>query len=118
MTKPMPRPTASPATVTDRRAHPRYPVLAEAVWSAGRQEGRCRIHTLSRGGAEISEIRIPLHPGDLLHVTILEGGCALGTAAVEVLRASEGGLALYFLRLYGDLATELDALFAELTPLG
>ena len=101
----------------DRRTYARYPVDAEAVWSVGRQEGRCRIRTLSWGGAEIAGVHASLVVGQRFHVTILASGRSLGTAEVEVIRNAGDRLGLSFVRLDDDLELGLEELFAFLTPL-
>lgn len=101
----------------DRRIYARYSVDAEAVWSAGRDEGRCPVHTLSWGGAEIDGGHAALVVGQRFYVTILASNRNLGTAEVEVVRTSGSRLGLRFLNLDDDLELGLEELFAFLTPL-
>lgn len=66
------------------RAHPRYRVNAQAIWTADGVEVRWPVWTLSWGGAGLVAKAHAFGVGTRLHIRLVQPGWDLGCAHVEV----------------------------------
>ncbi len=76
------------------RRYPRAAIKGVAMWSHGRDEGRCKIVDLSVGGAALRDPDAPLNVGLKLSFAIRVGGVTIAPIRAEVVRVADGGLAL------------------------
>ena len=100
--------------VEDWREDPRLDINGEALWSAGRVEGSCRLLNLSAGGVGIVDPRPALQLGTHLRATLLVEGVRLESIPVEVVRGSEEGLALRFASVSKELRAQIEQLIYDL----
>jgi hypothetical protein len=98
----------------DWREHPRVDISGEALWSADRIEGRCRLLNLSVSGVGIVGTTPPLPIGTQLHVSLVINGRHLESVPVEVVQMSDGAMGLRFWDLDEGLRSRVESLVKEL----
>ena len=86
----------------------------EAVWSAGRQEGSCRLIDLSAGGVGITEPKPVLPVGTQCHMCLIIGDLRFESVPVESVRISEGGFGLRFRNISDELRERIYSLVHDL----
>ena len=94
------------------RKYDRTPVDGAAYWSEGRDEGACRLHTLSPGGAGIDG-RCSLSEGAVASVTLSFGGILVEAVTAEVVWVGIGQLGLKFHRVTHEQQTQIEEILTE-----